>query len=73
MVSQLYSYDTGRVIRASTPEIRVALQVVAAVTIVLTSYGALRALYGQLRDILGAVEVVGLPSWMGPKKVKTRQ
>lgn len=63
MVSQYYSYDTGRVIRASTKEIRVAMQVVACVTIVLTAYGALRSLGGQLADMLGVDVGVRLPSW----------
>lgn len=53
MVSQIYSYDTGRVIRASTPEIRVALQITGGITLILSCYMACVALYGQLRDMLG--------------------
>lgn len=68
MVSQLYGYDTGRVVRASTPEIRVALQIAAAVTIVLSTFGALKSLCGQLRDMFG-VDALRLPSWWcGAKK-----
>lgn len=51
MVSLIYSYDTGRVIRASTIEIRFALKIVTGITMVLSLVGAFKALYNQLKGM----------------------
>lgn len=65
MVSQIYSYDTGRIIRGSTPEIRVALQIAGWITLVISCYAAVFSLCGQFQDMLGLR--LRLPSF-GKKK-----
>lgn len=68
MVSQIYSYDTGRIIRGSTPEIRVALKIAGGITLVLSCYPAIMSLYGQLNDIVRTPR--WLPTWGKKKDIK---
>lgn len=51
MVSLIYSYDTGRVVRASTPEIRLALQIVGGITMFLSLVGACKSLFSQYKGL----------------------
>lgn len=52
MASLIYGYDTGRIIRNSTPEIRAGLKWAGAITTLLCLLGALRSLYDQCLGIL---------------------
>lgn len=52
MVSLYYGYDCGNMVVFSRPDIRMAMQVLAILTILLSLIGALRSLLNQSRTIL---------------------
>lgn len=65
MASLIYGYDTGRIIRNSTPEIRAGLKWAGALTTLFCLFGALRSLYDQL---LGIFKIEGKIPFFGKKK-----
>lgn len=52
MVSLIYGYDTGVLIRHTTSHIIVILQSVAGVTLLLCLFGAIRSFSVQLQAII---------------------
>lgn len=66
MVSLIYGYDTGRVIRNSTPGIRMGLKIAGGLTTALSLIGAARSMYGQVKGMFG-IEGKLIPTFSSKK------